>query len=110
MKKDSLFKDVLMEISKKRLGATIVLEKDKVIGIITDGDIRRTIEHKKNIFNVKAENMMTSNPEMIYEDSLATKAIDIMKKKKINHLLIKNNKEEYIGIVHILDIIKEGIQ
>ncbi len=108
--KKALFKDVLLEISKKRLGAAIVLENGKVLGIITDGDIRRTIENKKNVFNVKAENMMTSSPIMIYEDLLATKAIDIMKKKKINHLLIKNKKEEYIGIVHILDIIKEGIE
>ena len=99
---------VINEISSKRLGATIVIKKDKIKGIITDGDIRRMLGNFNQIKNISAEKIMTKNPITREKSFLATKAKKLMSKKKINHIIVVDKKSSYLGIVHILDLINEG--
>ena len=101
-------KDVIVEISKKRLGATVVLDKGKIVGIITDGDIRRLLEKYDNLNKLYASKIMTKNPFMVNEKFKAINALEIMKKNKINHLIVIGDKINYIGIIHVLDFLKEG--
>ena len=90
-------------------GATAVIDSDKVIGIITDGDIRRIIEKKHNIDKVSASDLMNKNPKVLSEETLAFHALGVMKKNNISQVLVTDPNNTYIGIVHILDIIKQGI-
>jgi arabinose-5-phosphate isomerase len=101
-------KKVITEITSKRLGATAVVDKNKVIGIITDGDIRRMLETYENINKLIASEIMTKNPVKIKHDILATNAIKLMNNKNINHLIVTENSI-FIGIINILDFTKEGI-
>jgi arabinose-5-phosphate isomerase len=106
---ESLLKDVIIEITKKRLGVTVVLDKDKNIrGIITDGDLRRMLEKDLHHAGVKARDIMTSNPKTIDSNSLAVNALEIMRNKNITQLIVTKNKK-YFGIIHLHDLIKEGI-
>lgn len=106
---NTVMKDVIYEISDKRLGAAVVEENGIVLGLITDGDIRRVLEKHENINGLIAENLMTKNPICIDHDFLAFEALRLMQTKKINHLVILENGKTYRGIVHILDFIKEGL-
>ena len=99
---------VINEISSKRLGATIVIKNKKIVGIITDGDIRRMLQKFDTIKNITAEKIMTKNPIKKEKKFLASKARKLMSKKKINHIVVVNKNNEYIGIVHVLDLINEG--
>ncbi|MDP7244612.1 MAG: KpsF/GutQ family sugar-phosphate isomerase [Flavobacteriales bacterium] len=101
-------KDVIIEISRKRLGATAVLDGKKLVGIITDGDLRRMLEKEKKIEEVLAKDIMSKNPKMINASELAIEALKMMEQNNINQLLVVE-KENYIGIIHIHDILKEGI-
>ena len=106
---DESIKNVIVEISKKRLGATVILDKDeKPIGIVTDGDVRRMFEKYDDFINLKAKDIMSINPKMIQENFLAVEALQIMKAFNINQIVVMNNKE-YAGILHLHDLIKEGI-
>ena len=100
---------VINEISSKRLGATVVVKKNKIKGIITDGDIRRMLEKYNEINNISAEKIMTKNPIAREKNFLASKARKLMNKKKINHIVVVDKENSYLGIVHILDLIKEGL-
>ena len=100
---------VINEISSKRLGATIVIKKNKIKGIITDGDIRRMLEKYNEINNISAEKIMTKNPISREKNFLASKARKLMSKKKINHIVVIDREKSFLGIVHILDLIKEGL-
>ena len=100
---------VINEISSKRLGATIVVKKNKIKGIITDGDIRRMLEKYNEINNISAEKIMTKNPIAREKNFLASKARKLMNKKKINHIVVVDKENSYLGIVHVLDLIKEGL-
>ena len=100
---------VINEISSKRLGATIVVKKNKIKGIITDGDIRRMLEKYNEINNISAEKIMTKNPIAREKHFLASKARKLMNKKKINHIVVVDKDNSYLGIVHILDLNKEGL-
>ena len=105
---DSIDK-IIVEISSKRLGTTAVLnENEQIVGIITDGDLRRMLEKNKNIANIKASDIMSKNPKTIDEEVLAVNAYSIMKDKKITQLIVLNGNK-YVGIVHIHDILREGI-
>lgn len=106
--KDSM-RDVIFEISEKRLGATIVEHNDRILGLITDGDIRRVLEHNSSISGISAQHMMTKTPVQINENFLAFEALKMMKSRKINHLVVTGTGNKYLGIVHILDLIKEGL-
>ena len=101
-------KKVINEITSKRLGATAVISKSKIIGIITDGDIRRMLEKHDSISKLIASDVMTKDPVKIKHDILATDAIKIMNDKNINHLIVTEDSN-FIGIVNVLDFIKEGI-
>lgn len=101
-------KDTVIEISKNRLGASAVIENDKVIGIVTDGDIRRHLEKSSQLENVFASDIMTKNPISIESDQMASDAALLMKKNKINQLIVTEN-QAYIGMVHLQDFYREGI-
>lgn len=108
VEKDTSVKDVIVEISKKRLGTTAVVENDNIIGIITDGDIRRMLENTTDISNLKAIDIMSKNPISVSSDTMAVKALDIMQKNNITQILVTDN-ERYSGVVHFHDLLKEGI-
>ena len=106
---DESIKNVIVEISKKRLGAAVILDKDeKPIGIVTDGDVRRMFEKYDDFINLKAKDIMSMNPKMIQENLLAAEALEIMKVFNITQIVVMNDKE-YAGILHLHDLIKEGI-
>ena len=102
------FEKIILEISSKRLGATVVVDGNNIKGIITDGDIRRFLENKKNIYECVASDLMSINPKLIDEKELAYLALNMMKKNNITQLLVVKNKL-YTGIIHLHDILKEKI-
>ena len=100
--------DVIIEISEKMLGITAVIDNDEIAGVITDGDLRRTLLNNHEIKHLTAKDIMSKNPRLIDYDLMATDALDIMKKNKISQLLITKNNS-YYGVLHIQSLIKEGI-
>ena len=108
VQKDEEVKKVIVEISKKMLGVTAVLDGEKVVGIVTDGDIRRMLNKHDNIKGLTAEDIMTSNPKTIPADTLAIKALEHMQKKGISQLLAMDN-DTYVGVIHLHNLINEGI-
>jgi len=106
---DASLKEVILEISEKRLGATVVKKNGKLCGLITDGDIRRVLEKHENISGLSATNIMTHKPVKVDEDMLAYDALKLMQAKKINHILVMGKDNNYRGLIHILDFIKEGL-
>ena len=109
VEKSSSFLKIIDEISSNMYGATAVVEDNVIIGVVTDGDIRRIIEKKQNIENISASDFMNKNPKIMTENTLAIEALIHMKENRISQVLITNNSNVYLGIVHILDIIKEGV-
>ena len=101
-------KEVIIEISKKMLGVTAVVENDKIIGIITDGDLRRMLSKVDNMSLLTAKEIMSTNPKSINCDAMAIDAMEIMESNSISQLLVEENGK-YAGVVHIHDLIKEGI-
>ena len=102
------FQNVIIEISSKRMGAVCVVENNKILGIITDGDLRRYLQKNHDISNTVAEKLMTRNPKTIDKNELAFSAFNEMKKYNITQLLVLSNNE-YSGIIHLHDILKEEI-
>ena len=109
VKLSSTFFEIIDEISSNMYGATAVIDSDKIIGIITDGDIRRIIEKKHKIDEVLSSDLMNKNPKVLSENTLAFDALGVMKKNNISQVLVTNDEQVYIGVVHILDILKQGI-
>ncbi|WP_298790739.1 KpsF/GutQ family sugar-phosphate isomerase [uncultured Allomuricauda sp.] len=105
---DSGVKDVIVEISEKMLGVTAVIENNKVVGIVTDGDIRRMLSKYDNIGDLTAKDIMTENPKSVTTDTLAVKALKILQDNGITQLLAFDN-DSYAGVVHIHNLINEGI-
>ncbi|MED9962559.1 MAG: KpsF/GutQ family sugar-phosphate isomerase [Bacteroidales bacterium] len=104
-------RDTLMEITSKRLGCTVVAEEDNILGIITDGDLRRMLNNK-NIIDTQtqtAEQIMTKNPKTITADAFAVEAFTIMQQHHITQLIVTDENNKYLGIIHIHDLITEGI-
>ena len=102
-------KDIVIEISENRLGATVVCnDKKDIVGMITDGDLRRCFENNNEFSNLKAKEIMTQSPKEIDSQSLAYDAFKIMKSHNITQLIVVEN-DSYKGIIHLHDIIKEGI-
>jgi len=99
---------VIIEISSKRLGATAVLDNGMLVGVVTDGDLRRMIEKYDDFSNLTAKDIMTSNPLTIDSDELIVNALALMRENDITQLPVTNDNK-YIGVVHIHDILKEGI-
>lgn len=106
--KDTKIKDVIIEISEKMLGVTAVVENDKVIGIITDGDLRRMLSKTDDFSNFTAKDIMGSNPKCIDIDAMAIDAMELMEDNEISQLLVEDNGN-YAGVIHLHDLIKEGI-
>jgi arabinose-5-phosphate isomerase len=102
-------KDVIVEMTQKRLGVTAVTdEKDTLLGIITDGDLRRMLTNNVQIDKVKASDIMTINPKTIGPEELAVTALDMLRKKQITQLAVTENGL-YLGIIHLHDLVKEGL-
>ncbi|MDB2385470.1 KpsF/GutQ family sugar-phosphate isomerase [Polaribacter sp.] len=101
--------NVIVEISKKRLGVTAVLEKERIIGIITDGDIRRMLENTTDIATLTAKDIMGKNPKTVNSNVMAVDALEIMEKNSITQILVVDDTDKYVGVVHLHDLIKEGI-
>ncbi len=104
----SSVKEVIVEISEKMLGATAVMENDKVVGVITDGDIRRMLKKHDDISTLTAKDIMTENPKSVSMDTLAVKALELLQEKGISQLLVLEG-DKYKGVVHIHNLINEGI-
>jgi len=103
-----LMKDVIIEISNKMLGIAVVLDKYKIVGVITDGDLRRQLLKSQDISKIKASDIMSKNPKIINKNILASEALSIMRINKISQLVVAD-KNKYIGVIHIQSLIKEGI-
>jgi len=101
-------KDVIIEISEKRLGTAAVIENNKIIGIITDGDIRRMLTDTTDISTVTAADIMSSSPKTIASDVMAVDTLKIMESNNISQILVEDNGK-YVGVVHLHDLIKEGL-
>ena len=100
--------EVIIEISKKRVGATAVIVNNKLKGIITDGDLRRMLESGSDFRKLLAKDIMSENPKMIEVEALAYDALQIMEDNNISQIVVMNNGV-YVGIVHIHEILKEGV-
>lgn len=103
--------ETLMEITSKRLGCTVVAEENNILGIITDGDLRRMLNNK-DIIDTKtqtAEQIMTQNPKHIQADAFAVEAFTIMQENHITQLIVTDENNKYLGIIHLHDLITEGI-
>lgn len=105
---NSNVKEVIVEISEKMLGVTAVIENDKVVGVVTDGDIRRMLSKYDNINGLTAKDIMTSDPKSVEVDTLAINALKLLQEKGISQLLAFDNGA-YAGVVHIHNLINEGI-
>ena len=101
-------KQAIFEISEKRLGVTAVVEDNKVIGIITDGDIRRMLNERDTFTDLTAKDIMTKNPKVIKSTDMVVDALNILEDFSITQLIVVDS-EEYKGVLHLHDILKEGI-
>ena len=107
---DATVAQAIIEISEKRLGATAVLDtSDAICGIITDGDVRRMLSKSTKIEDFTAGDIMSENPKTITESAMAIDALDIMENNNITQVLVVNDANQYVGVVHLHDILKEGI-
>jgi arabinose-5-phosphate isomerase len=108
---DTTMLDAILEISSKRLGVVVIIdEKRKILGIITDGDVRRGVQRwGKELFDLKASQIMTPNPKTIDEEELAATALSKMRKHSITSLVVPDSDGTLKGIIHIHDILKKGI-
>ena len=105
---NSSLSGVIIEIGEKLVGATAVIEYEKVCGIITDGDIRRVLEKTSDLSSIRAKDIMNPNPKIIEANILASEALNTMQKNNISQLLVMKN-DKFIGIVHLHNILNEGI-
>lgn len=107
---DDNLKEVILAISRGRLGATVVTnEKNLILGIITDGDIRRLLGKTDDISKITAKDILTSQPKNTPKGTLAINAMEMMKEADISQLVITGSGNEYLGIIHIHDLVREGL-
>ncbi len=106
---DTPFQDVLLEISSKRLGATVVLQNQEIAGIITDGDLRRFLQKHNQLNGITAQDIMHPSPRTILADEMAVNAYELMKQNSISQLIVVDENNRYIGMIHMHDLMKEGI-
>lgn len=100
--------EVILEITSKRLGCTAVIDKNKLAGIITDGDLRRMMQQKVKFENLVAKDIMNKTPKQIESDTMAIEALDMMKTFNITQLVVTENKK-FVGFIHLHDLLREGI-
>jgi arabinose-5-phosphate isomerase len=108
VKPDTPLKDVIVEISRNMLGVTAVIDQDKVVGIITDGDLRRMLSVTENFTTLKAIDIMTKNPKTIANSAMAIDALGLLETYDISQL-ISQEDGKYTGVVHLHNLVKEGI-
>jgi arabinose-5-phosphate isomerase len=102
-------KDVIVSISGSRLGMTVVLnDTGQILGVITDGDLRRMLEKNLDLKLITAQDIMTANPKNIPADALAIEALDLLRKFDITQLVVASNNQ-YLGVIHLHDLIREGL-
>ncbi len=101
-------KQVIVEISSKRLGTTAVIDGGVLVGVITDGDLRRMLETNQSIESLSAKDIMSKNPKVIVQDALAIDALNTMENNNISQLLVIKD-DKYVGVIHLHDLLKEGI-
>lgn len=106
---ETSLKEVIIEISHKRMGAAVVVANEKVAGMITDGDIRRLLEKTSNLEHVTAADIMNTQPKTILSGAMATEALEIMREYDINQVIIINPDQTYCGIIHLHDLLQEGL-
>jgi arabinose-5-phosphate isomerase len=107
---DAGIKRTILEITSKRLGATAVVDaEEKVLGIVTDGDLRRMLERLDNWTGVCAGDIMSQQPKTIVDQAMAVHALEIMRNHSISQLLVVDEAGKYVGVVHLHDLIREGI-
>jgi arabinose-5-phosphate isomerase len=106
---DSSIAKVIVEISEKRLGVTAVLENEKLVGIITDGDLRRMLNKTTNINHFTAKDIMGKDPKIVQQGAMAIEALEKLEQDSITQILVVDAQEKYVGVVHLHDLIKEGI-
>ena len=99
---------LILEISGKRLGTTAVIQGEELVGIVTDGDLRRMLESNRDVGSLRAQDIMTRRPMTIPPDTLVADALHMMRKNNITQLLV-TEKGKYLGVVHLHDILNEGI-
>lgn len=99
---------IILEISSKRLGMTAVLDNEKLVGIITDGDLRRMLNQEQAVTNLTASDIMTANPKTIDKNALAVNALELMRERSITQLIVTDDAE-YVGVIHLHDLIREGL-
>jgi len=108
---NSSIKDIIIEMTSKRLGTTCVVNKDgKLTGVITDGDLRRLLEKTMDVKNLVATDIMSKNPKVTNKDFLASFALQTMENYKITSIIVADKKKKPIGIVHMHDLINLGLQ
>ncbi len=105
---EDTLKEVIVEITEKMLGVTAVIDNDTIVGIITDGDLRRMLSNSDDLTGLKAKDIMSTNPRRITEDAMAVDAKEVMEEFGISQLLVEHDGK-YAGVVHLHDLIKEGI-
>jgi arabinose-5-phosphate isomerase len=106
---DATLREVILEISSKRLGCTAVADNNqKLLGIITDGDLRRMLQKNPDLAAIKAQDIMTVNPKCIQQDEYAVKALQLMQENNITQLVVLDG-DKIAGFVHLHDLLKEGI-
>ena len=103
------FRDLLIEISSKRAGATAVVENDELLGIVTDGDIRRAVERNANLDALRASDLMNTSAKRIQNSALAVEGFQLMENNKISQLLVIDESGKYCGIIHLHDLLSAGI-
>ena len=106
VKEESQINEVIKEITSNRLGITLVMKKQNLLGIITDGDIRRMLDENEDIVNLRAKDIMSKNPILFDENMLVELASKEIKNKSINHMILMDKNNNCSGVVHVLDIIK----
>jgi len=109
VKIDTPMPEVILEITSKRIGATCVMEGEKLVGIITDGDLRRYMEHHDHLWQLTAKDVMCLQPKCIPAGILAAKALHVMELHSINQLVVLNEHRFPVGMVHVHDILKAGV-
>lgn len=105
---DASLRDIIIEISEKMLGVAAVIENDKIVGIITDGDLRRMLKNNTDVSQLKAKDIMSKNPKTISNDAMAIDAMEILETNDISQVISEENGK-YAGVVHIHNLVKEGI-
>ncbi|HMD13451.1 MAG TPA: CBS domain-containing protein, partial [Bacteroidota bacterium] len=110
VRNDVSVRDAILEITSKRLGATSVVDSDgKLVGIVTDGDLRRMLQKTTDVINTTAEMMMNKHPKTIRQDTLAAIALQEMEAHNITQLIVVDELYHPVGIVHLHELVKAGL-